>query len=121
MSTQSKERQHFYEMWRDILSASDRREIFQTRAFPKNAWGSSELLADFYFSDSGIEAPLAQLTDEERIFLHKLASLGDPQKLDVLTPVYVENESGYTYTERFKDSYKDVMTRLVRKTRSRTL
>jgi hypothetical protein len=100
------------------LSQADLKAIGQSRGFDSQTVGSRELLQHVFFSEQGVQAALASLTEPEVHGLHLLNCLGQAVELDFFKPVYPGLvPAGYyrSFTESHRAIFHQIKTQLVRR------
>ncbi len=108
-------------MCHEVLSDADIKAICKSRGFSAKEAASRALFENFYLSDIGIEAAMASLTKEETVCLHLLQFVGEEVDVSFFARIYSSKQaqSQYyyyeTFTQRYKDVFKQVKTSLIRK------
>ena len=116
MDTQSMLKQ----MCKSDINDSDIKAICKSRGFPAKEATSRDIFENFFISTIGIKEALNSLTYIEVVFLHLLNKINKEVDIKYFKRLYgcAEPEKKYyygTFTQRYKETFKEVKKNLLRK------
>lgn len=106
-----------HQMCHDELSQADVNAIRKSRGFSEQETATRALLENFYLSETGVEAAMATLTNDEVVFLHLLALIGDEVPIPAFARLYpdLDRPEHGTYTQCYKPLFDHIRETLIRK------
>ncbi len=106
-----------HDMCHNILSESDVKAIIKNRGFSVKETATRSLFENFFLSDTGVEAMMKELSQEEVTLLHLLKFIGKAVDVSIFERIYNQKRSNYSYTfsQRYQSIFKKVQTSLIRR------
>lgn len=107
-----------HENFYNNLSRADRNSICKFRGIPKKVANSKKLFVKQFLTDKGVDEALESLDPLEYLGIFIIAHFNDDYKVDFFKKIYdYEPAAGFdaTFNQRYKDLYKVVRKKLVRK------
>ena len=108
------------QMCHDVFSNADINAIRKARGFTKKETDSRSQFEGFYLSSIGVEDAMSALTAKEIACLHLLNRKSKEVDLTFFERIYGSADRGEryyygTFTQRYKDTFKDVKQNLLRR------
>ncbi len=109
-----------HDMCHNILSESDVKAIIKNRGFSAKETATRSLFENFFLSDTGVEAMMSALSQEEVTLLHLLKFIGKSVDVTIFERIYSDKNPhnphyAYTFSQRYQDIFKKVQASLIRR------
>ena len=104
-------------MFTEALTEAEVKAIARSRDFPSSEGVSRAVARNFFLTNLGLASVFNTLSADEIAALHLLASARDDKDITFFARVYQppRSEYGQTFTQRYRETLKQVRERLVRK------
>ena len=104
-------------MFKEALTEAEVKAIARSRDFPTAEGVSRPVTRNFFLTNIGLESVFSTLSAEEIAALHLLAIGPDEKDITFFARIYPPPTSiyGQTFTQRYRETLKQVRERLVRK------